>query len=82
MSIVGAEATPAPVAAGVGVAGLFTIAAMLPAMCPISSAPLSKSKAPPKGTTTRLTLPAGILALGGGLELAHGQPVTMDFPPP
>ncbi len=43
---------------------------------------VAPSKAPPKGTTTRLTLPSGIRALGGGPDLAHGQPVTVEFPPP
>jgi hypothetical protein len=43
---------------------------------------IAPSKAPPAGTTTRLTLPAGTRALGGGPDLAHGQPVTVDFPPP
>jgi hypothetical protein len=38
--------------------------------------------APPAGTITRLSLPAGTRALGGGPDLAHGQPVTVDFPPP
>lgn len=43
---------------------------------------VAPSKAPPAGTITRLTLPAGTRALGGGPDLAHGQPVTVDFPPP
>ncbi|HEX5138471.1 MAG TPA: Ig-like domain-containing protein [Planctomycetota bacterium] len=43
---------------------------------------LFPTAAPPAGTVTRLTLPAGTPALGGGLALNHGLPVTVDFAPP
>jgi len=43
---------------------------------------VAPKQAPPAGTTTRLTLPAGTRALAGGPHLAHGSAVTVDFPPP
>ncbi|MCK6460890.1 MAG: hypothetical protein L6Q95_13490 [Planctomycetes bacterium] len=43
---------------------------------------VAPSQAPPAGSVTRLTLPAGTAALGGGPELNHGTPVTVDFAPP
>jgi hypothetical protein len=43
---------------------------------------VAPSQAPPAGTTTRLTIPAGTPALGGGPALNHGMPVTVDFAPP
>jgi len=43
---------------------------------------LAPSQAPPPGSRTRLTFPAGVLALGGGPALNNGLPVTVDFPPP
>lgn len=43
---------------------------------------VAPTQAPPSGTTTRLTIPAGTPALGGGLALNHGLAVTVDFAPP
>lgn len=43
---------------------------------------IAPDRAPAAGTTTRLTLPAGTLALGGGPPLGLGAGVTVDFPPP
>ncbi len=43
---------------------------------------VAPKQAPPAGSTTRLTLPAGTRAIAGGPDLAHGKAVTVDFPPP